>query len=293
LFIPELIRKCVAFVAFNCAEGPRLAGTAFFVGIDIPNTRVHKTYAITARHVIEAIRQRSVDQKIFFRTNLRKGSTDYFFSKISDWRFHPTNDIIDVAALPMKMPEEIDHLAYPMSQSVSPEIIEVEQIGAGTEVFLVGLFSRHFGLKRNIPIIRVGNIAAMPEEPIEFQESKSVEAYLIETRSLGGLSGSPVFAHLGNVRIRDGKPQFAIGGAVLYLLGLVRGHWEKPIFDEVLTEKFKVMEERVNMGIAVVVPVKQIQEVLNQPEFLRERKQIEEELASRVAADTSNNSEIK
>ena len=53
------------------------------------------------------------------------------------------------------------------------------------------------------------------------------------------------------------------------------------------------MEERVNMGIAVAVPVKQIQEVLNQPEFPKQRKHIEEELASRVAADISNNSEIK
>ena len=34
----------------------------------------------------------------------------------------------------------------------------------------------------------------MPEEPIEFF-SPNRPAYLVETRSLGGLSGSPVFLH--------------------------------------------------------------------------------------------------
>jgi hypothetical protein len=50
----------------------------------------------------------------------------------------------------------------------------------------VGLFSEHQGAERNIPIVRVGNIAAMPEEPVLTTSWGAIDAYLIEARSIGG-----------------------------------------------------------------------------------------------------------
>jgi len=41
-----------------------------------------------------------------------------------------------------------------------------------------------------------GNIAAMPEELIEVRDFGMMQAYLVESRSLGGISGSPVFVHV-------------------------------------------------------------------------------------------------
>jgi hypothetical protein len=54
------------------------------------------------------------------------------------------------------------------------------------------------GRKRNIPIVRTGNISMIPSEKvpgIQIRRGESVESevYLIEARSVGGLSGSPVF----------------------------------------------------------------------------------------------------
>jgi hypothetical protein len=57
----------------------------------------------------------------------------------------------------------------------------------------MGLFKSHYGEQRNIPIIRIGNIAALPEEPVQTHYCGPTDAYLVEVRSIAGLSGSPVF----------------------------------------------------------------------------------------------------
>jgi hypothetical protein len=79
-------------------------------------------------------------------------------------------------------------------------------IGIGDAVFITGLFSHHPGKARNLRVIRVGNIAAMPDEPVKTQRGE-MEAYLIEARSLGGLSGSPVF-------VRPVGPEYLVGDFV-------------------------------------------------------------------------------
>ncbi|MCK4470418.1 MAG: hypothetical protein KAW49_01390, partial [Anaerolineae bacterium] len=39
-------------------------------------------------------------------------------------------------------------------------------LGAGDEVFIVGLFAHLAGSARNMPIVRMGNVAMMDEEPV-------------------------------------------------------------------------------------------------------------------------------
>ena len=56
-------------------------------------------------------------------------------------------------------------------------------------------FVGRVGDRKNIPVLRIGSIAAKPDEPIAGVSHQN-PAYLIETRSLGGVSGSPVFLHL-------------------------------------------------------------------------------------------------
>lgn len=63
-----------------------------------------------------------------------------------------------------------------------------------------------------------------------------------------------------------------------YLLGLVHGHWDVPPYqkdDSILMDMFG----RVNMGIAIVIPAKQILEVLNHAELVELRRKGEERLS--------------
>ena len=84
----------------------------------------------------------------------------------------------------------------------------------GDEVFVVGLFRHRHGTQRNIPIVRVGNLAALTEEKVATNDFGLVDAYLIEARSIGGLSGSPVFLNLWVVRHVEKQVKHATGGPI-------------------------------------------------------------------------------
>jgi hypothetical protein len=43
------------------------------------------------------------------------------------------------------------------------------------------------------PIVRIGTVAALREEPVLSRDGHPMDVYLVESQSIGGLSGSPVF----------------------------------------------------------------------------------------------------
>ena len=166
------------------------------------------------------------------------------------------------------IPPEWDHLIIPLSMCVTPQTLVSNEVGLGDEVFVVGLFRHHHGTLKNIPIVRVGNLAALTEEKVSTKDFGLVDAYLIEARSIGGLSGSPVFMNLGVVRYVGGAVKHAHGGPIFFLLGLIHGHYDVPSsavdgVSEDATETEQLSSERVNTGIAIVVPMEKIVEVMN------------------------------
>jgi hypothetical protein len=203
--------------------------------------------------------------------NLKKGGADFISAKISEWMFHPTEPNVDVAVLPFAPSREFDYLAYPITSIIDKN--NTQQIGIGDEVFVTGLFTKHSGVSKNIPIVRLGHVVAMPEEPVEVKEG-SIEAYLIEARSFGGLSGSPVFVHLGLVRYINGLVKTLQGsGFIFYLLGIIRGHWNWTEEDYDSVPDVEMNSEAVNIGIAIVTPASKILEVIDQPKLLEIKRQ--------------------
>jgi hypothetical protein len=280
--IPDEIRKCVAFVGYQTkAGGLHEAGTCFFVMVRTEGSTHGTVYAVTARHVIEQVKARSDGRKMYLRLNLTDGTAaPGYLPSLDIWKFHPTDDRVDVAVAEVGWTFNLDHLAYPMESFATSEVVAAQSIGLGDDVFVTGLFSSRIGDRRNIPIIRAGNIAAMPEEPVP-TELGNAQAYLIECRSIGGLSGSPVFAHLGTTRIvTNGETQDVeiFGGpARLFLLGLMHGHFAMtPSYKKVSADKAR---DEINMGIAIVVPADVIREVLYQPELIAKRQAVAERVA--------------
>lgn len=268
--VPDEVRKCVGFVAYDSPEGRRLAGTAFFVGEDLPDG-VAFVWLVTAAHVINGVIAKSLDQKTYIRLNRVGGGMVWLKTDCSQWVLHETADVAVMAYAPSH--EVVDYMISPLDPGgpATDEIIAREGIGVGDEVFLAGLFVNHAGSSQNIPIVRMGNIAAMPGEPIHLKQWGDMAAYLVESRSIGGLSGSPVFAHLGIVRYRPATADNSRDPGELvystnphgnfYLLGIMHGH-----YDGHLTEADVVPDEverdRVNMGIAIVVPVQRLLELV-------------------------------
>ena len=294
--IPDDLQKCVAFVQYKDASGDlKFGGTAFFVCLpmsDIPGGIY--SYAVTAHHVIHNIRKLTTDSRVYLRLNFRNAKAQPVSTPIHRWYTHPTDDSVDIAVVPFAMNVAWDHLPYPVASFADEACISKKGVGMGDEVFLMGLFVHHRATERNTPIVRIGNIAAMPEEPIRtygkyFDE---MEAYLIETRSIAGLSGSPVFVNLQGARnVGKGTVITVTGGTYggFHLLGLVHGHWGQEAPDINPTTK----DVKLHTGISIVVPAKKIIEVINHPELIIMREREEVEFKEKHAATMDSSTEEK
>ena len=209
---------------------------------------------------------------MFLRVNLKNGTYDHLETDVKDWIYH--QDInTDIVILPLGLypPNGIDHILFPESMFVDENYINSNEVEPGDEVFIVGLFRHHHGSRKNLPIIRIGNIAAMAEEKIQTKEHL-MDGYLIEARSIGGLSGSPVFTNLGLQRAFS--PSAKPTGNPVSLLGLIYGHFDSFAFriDEVVEDD----DERIsiNTGIAIVTPITKLTELFRQPEIANLEKQM-------------------
>ena len=201
------------------------------------------------------------------RINSKDGLAVMYAKEIR-WWYHPEDDLVDVAVTAWKPQfNDLDFRCVTTDICFNEHVKKDANIGTGNEVFITGLFSRFTGASKNHPIVRMGNIAMMPDEKIPTKGGDR-DAYLIEARSIGGVSGSPVFV----------REDIKIGKTRHWLLGLVHGHWDLPPGnknDNLVSDSEQ--SEAVNMGIAIVIPAEKILEVINQPKLAEKRKRDERE----------------
>lgn len=258
------IRKCVVFIGYMMANDSfELAGSAFYIGRRVGTTDKYISYLVTARHVIDKIRNLGIDQ-ITLRLNTEDGFTKLIHIPISNWLFHLTTDVAVLLNPPSL--KTFDHRILPISNFLNQKYIEKNGMGTGDEVFITGLFRHHHGKSRNIPIVRIGNICAMDEEKVVTEDFGPISAYLIECRSIGGLSGSPVFVNLGPIRHINGSLKYSDSQTICFL-GLIHGHFDVSTssLDQVPDKQAK---DSVNTGIATVVPYYEVLKTLEHPQII-------------------------
>lgn len=270
--VPDVVRECVVFLQYKDRDGRlKLAGTGFFVGISWEQrTDRNFVYLITAKHVILGARHYSSDGQILIRVNTKGHGFALETVAADRWLLHPSDESADVAVFPW--PYSFTNLQCKFVEFevfLTAQGIKDEGVGLADEIFLTGLFRNHVGETRNLPIVRTGTIAAMPEEPVNTRLGK-MDAYLIEARSINGLSGSPVFVYSQRAR-----PTAQGNARVLHLLGLVHGHFDMPEETHERASQAMAPTERLNVGVAIVVPALKILEVLFQPS-LQALRQAEE-----------------
>jgi hypothetical protein len=280
--VGDEIRRGVVFLGWRNANGafnPR--GTGFIVSTLEQEHGGAFMHVVTAQHCIGRLYEPDKDgnqRDVRISLNRRDGEPpDLIKLDYRDWWFHPdATAAIDVAIALLPLDEQIHDFTHGTLAAVelSEQLIKEKEVGVGDEVFIVGLFRKHSGRQRNIPIVRIGNIAAMPEEPI-YTKSGYMDAYLIEARSIGGLSGSPVLVNYGLWRTVKGIPKYQ-AGLPFGLLGLMHGHFDVEDLnsDVVVDDITKAAPEGIHSGIGVVVPVSKIRETLMQDELEKARKKI-------------------
>jgi hypothetical protein len=205
-------------------------------------------------------------------------SEDIFLTPDTQWHYSE-DPSVDIAILPFVPPRLSQYRVVAHTMLPSIDKLRELNIGIGDEVVVSGLFTRRAGRVKNLPIVRFGNIAAMPSEPLMDSETGlNFHAYLVEFRSMGGLSGSPVFAYIGPARIDPmGKP-LNFAGASLHLIGVVRGHWKH---DELIPipSVFEDELRDINWGIGTVTPATELLPILYSEKFVKQREAIDRKYA--------------
>ena len=158
---------------------------------------------------------------------------------------------------------------------VTKELIQQHDIGVGEEAFSVGRLVDHDGKQKHTPVVRFGNIAEMPTEAIKQDDGHMQESYLVEGRSVGGYSGSPVFMFIPPWAIRLGKGVVESRQYGPWFLGVNWGHLVKwqPVCDAVgrpLSSHGTQVAQ--NTGMMAVVPAWKLIEMFNHPEMQAERR---------------------
>ncbi len=297
LKIPETVRDCTAFLGYWRKDRSLwMGGTAFFVAMPIESSRqVSALYVVTAKHVIEHID--GLGKDIILQVNCKAGQLEYLKTSFSDWKTIPNSPNDDIAILSVEPNIDLsvggglDHLFVSTESFVGTNRFPESVAEIGGNIAVAGLFNRMANASRNYPIVRVGNIAGAPDEPIEIWVDKRkfvFKAYLVEARSIGGLSGSPVFLQIDvastnslNVSVSGPMMHTEKGPAQQApmvtpttnmfvqhaLLGMMFGH-----YDAKLTDQQSWTTESLNLGISIVVPASKIMEALNLGCFKQERE---------------------
>jgi hypothetical protein len=270
--IAERARKCVVFIGWKDALSGVFTpiGTGFLAVKQTGDIKFQ--HIVTARHVLDMI----ASDDVFVRINDNDGGSELAATKKRHWYTHATTEpYIDVAVCPMMLAQhhfDIVHVDFDLDVfGLKGE----RPLEVGDNVFVTGLFTSHHGEAHNIPIVRFGNIAATVDEPV-LTEYGDMHGYLAELKSLGGLSGSPVFVY---------RP-----GPSIALIGLMHGHFlvENPEDAISVSGKDKPTGQ-INTGIGLVVPADMILDIVNHPDREAERVAAVERIRkrSKVRADAA------
>jgi len=279
--VPDEIRDCVVFLCVQVgqegAQRFRYGGTAFFVSTP-SETRPDAAYVylVTARHNIEKSKQHGA---LYLRVNTKNQKAE--FLQIEDKWLYPDNAAVDIAILAIAaLPDRFQYRYLGSEMFATDEVLKGHNIGIGDDLLIAGLFTQRHGTQRNLPIVRTGIIAATPDEPLQDKDSGlDYDAYLAEVRSIGGLSGSPVFVFLEPGRVHS---RTISNFRKSYLLGVIRGHWDYK-HRETLVNFGDDELQYVNMGIAIITPIREVLAVLNGEALTKLRRDLDKTIAIKTA----------
>ena len=271
--------------------GEDSGGSGFIVAVSskvLPSS--FYPYAVTNSHVIRE------GNSPIVRLTSQAGDTLIVELESSDWVHHPDGD--DVAICHLKIPKEFQINAVSSDMLVDSDIIEKESLGPGDEVFMIGRFIGYDGKQKNKPSVRFGNLSMMHEFIYHPTREINQESFIVETRSLSGYSGSPVFVYTAPFYPRPGQQRRG-ARLMLYLLGIDWCHI--PDYKRILdSEKKDPIDEKwfveANTGMAGVVPAWKIKELLEAEELRQVReaseKRLEKEKPSGVVQDTIDKQDV-
>jgi hypothetical protein len=258
--VPDGILESVFYLyetAQDADNGEHNGGTGFLVSVQRDDQSPKTLYAVSNRHVVGPA---PLGHATVARVNTADGN--YEILDALTWKPHDDGD--DVAIARIELGTESVYSSIRSTQLLRPDDLDIGTsasspsriFGPGNEVLLVGRSADHEGRERNYPVVRFGNIAMMPSEPIGNELGFDQESFIVESRSFGGFSGSPVIVYPEAFITEDGVFDTYVGMRT-WLLGIVWGHAD--LFQRVLESDQETPHQdklwvKQNSGLMYVVP---------------------------------------
>lgn len=263
----------------DAQAGERMGGTGFVVLVRFapPFADMGHWYVVTNRHV-------ALNAPVI-RMNLKEGGTDAISLDANDWTFHPDGD--DLAMW------RVVHDAKPFRlRTIESDLIVSEEeyqrvgFGLGDECIMLGRFIGIVETDRLRPSARFGNLARTDAVPVKQSGLGIVqESLLVETRSISGFSGSPVFAYRASTMKANTEGGSTLPAAVSPLVsspyGLIGIDWgHMPFHGRVYAEDRATLVDppmwaAENSGLMMVVPAWKLLDMLDDDAEIDVRKQVE------------------
>jgi hypothetical protein len=182
----------------DARRGTKRGGTGFLYGIpNLSRSDSYWVFVVTCRHLIEK-------EFLYLRINTIDSGYKIFETKETDWFPDPTEDLA-IYLLPFDSDLNVSYI-IDGKDTVDQDLISRINIGPGDDVYIVGRFIQHDGIQQNTPVVRFGNLAMLPSEPVYNDEIKlETLCYLVDVRLREGFSGSPVFVQCFNRFSREGS----------------------------------------------------------------------------------------
>jgi hypothetical protein len=262
--IDPLTRHTVGFVGLEANGSFLPVGTGFV--IVVRRNGFDFNFLATADHVVDLVDGNS----IWLRLNTKNGDAGVPIRIEKSTKIMLPREL-DLAILPMPPLGSSYNVGSILINRTDFEAIkkDIWNPELGDEVATVGLYTSHYGETKNIPVVRIGHIALLPDEPVLTQRGY-LRAYLIETRSIAGLSGSPVFINIPRIRVSGpGQIQTLKGSGAIFIGVMLGYHLVSSKEDQIVVPARQgetanpeySLDER-NTGFAVVAPIEAIFDIM-------------------------------
>ncbi len=261
----------------DAEKGSDVGASGFYVMVEsevIRRGQVH-IYGVTNAHVIEQIEQGADGDIVYVRTNLKEGGLKIDEVKIAQWERHPDGDDLAVYAWKPEFPLNIR--AFDVEDFISWDLMQRHGIGVGDHTTTVGRYNLHPGKLSNRPAARFGRVSMLPHEPVRQSTRNSFEqeSFLVETYSINGFSGSPVYLTVkADGRVNAPEP---LQEGRTFLLGVDWGHFD---FDGVVRTDPFTGRIHTPSGMMCVVPAWKLKDILYSEDFVKKRALIDNKINS-------------
>lgn len=262
--IDDDLLQCGAYLYASVPDaerGERIGASGFLLNVPIGEKSENLSYTVcvTNRHVIE-------NGFTVARLNAPAGVRVAEFDE-RHWYLHPEADLA-AAIIPVHSMGAA-HRSVDYEAMLTLELLEEQGVGVGDDVFMVGRFINHDGGQENIPVARFGNIAQMPGgAPLCDDFGREQESYIIECRSIGGFSGSPVFVRIPPYTWRPEKGDVTreYFGDALLGVNWCHSSYVEPVLGPDGKES-RTGHVRSHTGLAGVIPAWRLVELLESDLF--------------------------